>query len=82
MNFDGLKASDAAYILESGYGITVRAGLHCSPLIHQAMETENGGTIRVSISWFTGEKDIQAFLTAARQIADSLKKAGGSDESL
>ena len=29
MNFDGLKASDAAYILESGYGITVRAGLHC-----------------------------------------------------
>ena len=40
MNFDGLKASDAAYILESGYGITVRAGLHCSPLIHQAMGTE------------------------------------------
>lgn len=37
MDFDGLKASDAAYILESGYGITVRAGLHCSPLIHQAM---------------------------------------------
>ena len=82
MNFDGLKASDAAYILESGYGITVRAGLHCSPLIHQAMGTENGGTVRVSISWFTGEKDIQAFLTAARQIADSLKKAAGSDESL
>ena len=52
MNFDGLKASDAAYILESGYGITVRAGLHCSPLIHQAMGTENGGTVRVSISWF------------------------------
>ena len=45
MDFDGLKASDAAYILESGYGITVRAGLHCSPLIHQAMGTENGGTV-------------------------------------
>ena len=74
MDFDGLKASDAAYILESGYGITVRAGLHCSPLIHQAMGTENGGTVRVSISWFTGEKDIQAFLTAAGQIAASLKR--------
>lgn len=74
MNFDGLKASDAAYILESGYGITVRAGLHCSPLIHQARGTENGGTVRVSISWFTGEKDIQAFLTAAGQIAASLKR--------
>lgn len=33
--------------------------------------TENGGTVRVSISWFTGEKDIQAFLTAAGQIAAS-----------
>lgn len=80
MNFDGLKASDAAYILESGYGITVRAGLHCSPLIHQAMGTENGGTVRVSISWFTGEKDIQAFLTAAGTDCSFLKKVAESDE--
>ena len=40
LNFQGLKASDAAYILESGYGIIVRSGLHCSPLIHKAMGTE------------------------------------------
>ena len=40
LNFKGLTASDAAYILESGYGITVRAGLHCSPLIHEAMGTQ------------------------------------------
>ena len=33
LNFQGLKASDVAYILENGYEITVRAGLHCSPLI-------------------------------------------------
>ena len=72
MNFQGLKASDAAYILESGYGITVRAGLHCSPLIHEAMGTENGGTVRVSISWFTEEEDIKAFLKAAREIAGSI----------
>ena len=26
LNFQGLKASDAAYILESGYGIIVRSG--------------------------------------------------------
>ena len=31
LNFQGLKASDAAYILENGYEITVRAGFHCSP---------------------------------------------------
>ena len=69
LNFQGLKASDAAYILENGYGITVRAGLHCSPLIHEAMGTENSGTVRVSVSWFTKEEEIHAFLEAAGQIA-------------
>ena len=72
LNFKGLTASDAAYILESGYGITVRAGLHCSPLIHEAMGTQKNGTIRISISYFTKEKDIQEFLTAAEQIAGSV----------
>ena len=72
LNFKGLKASDTAYILESGYGIIVRAGLHCSPLIHKAMGTENGGTVRVSVSWFTKEKDIEEFLKAAKEIAASV----------
>lgn len=72
LNFKGLTASDAAYILESGYGITVRAGLHCSPLIHEAMGTQKNGTIRISISYFTKEKDIQEFFTAAEQIAGSV----------
>ena len=31
MNFTGLSPSDSAYILGDTYGITVRAGLHCSP---------------------------------------------------
>ena len=74
LNFKGLKASDAAYILESGYGIIVRAGLHCSPLIHKAMGTENGGTVRVSVSWFTKEKDIEEFLKAAKEIAASVAR--------
>ena len=74
LNFQGLKASDAAYILESGYGIIVRSGLHCSPLIHKAMGTEEGGTVRVSVSWFTEEKDIKEFLGAAKEIAASVAR--------
>lgn len=79
LNFSGLKASDAAYILESGYGIVVRAGLHCSPLIHQAMGTADGGTVRISISWMTREEEVRSFIEAARQIAASV--AGRSDKS-
>ncbi len=74
LNFRGLKASDAAYILESGYGIIVRAGFHCSPLIHKAMGTEEGGTVRVSVSWFTEEKDVNEFLRAAKEISASVAK--------
>ena len=61
--------------LENGYEITVRAGLHCSPLIHEAMGTKNSGTVRVSVSWFTKEEEILAFLEAAGQIAASLRGA-------
>ena len=74
-NFDGLKASDAAYILQSGYDIIVRAGLHCSPLIHEAMGTVDSGTVRVSISYMTEESDIRIILDAIEQIAASLKGA-------
>lgn len=74
LNFQGLKASDAAYILESGYGIIVRSGLHCSPLIHKAMGTEEGGTVRVSVSCLTEEKDIKEFLEASKEIAASVAR--------
>ena len=62
-------------LVENGYEITVRAGLHCSPLIHEAMGTKNSGTVRVSVSWFTKEEEILAFLEAAGQIAVSLRGA-------
>lgn len=68
-NFRNLLPSDAAYIFQNVYGITVRTGLHCSPLIHQAMGTEKHGTVRISISPFTTEKEITEFLKAAGQMA-------------
>ena len=74
MNFIGLTASDAAYILDRVYGITVRAGLHCSPLIHQAMGTGKNGTVRLSVSYFTEKEDILQFIHAAEQIAASCEK--------
>lgn len=68
-NFQQLSPSDAAYIFQNIYEITVRTGLHCSPLIHQAMGTEKQGTVRVSVSPFTTEEEIEEFLKAAEQMA-------------
>lgn len=67
--FSGLQSSDIAYILQNGYHITVRAGLHCAPLINDAMGTGKYGTVRVSISDMTQEKEIQSILSAMTEIS-------------
>lgn len=70
-NIDGLRPSDVGYILQNSYGITVRTGLHCSPLIHRKLGTEPYGTIRVSLSDFTTQQDLQALVDAVHEIAHS-----------
>ncbi len=72
LNIMGLKAKDVGYILENAYSITVRTGLHCSPLIHRALKTQEEGTIRVSISDLTSRGDIQAFINAINEITENL----------
>ena len=72
-NVDGLKPADAAYILEGGYGIRVRAGLHCAPLIHSALGTGDTGTIRVSVSNMNTLKDMDCLINAIGEIAKSLE---------
>ncbi len=68
----GLRPSDVGYILSGTYQISVRTGLHCSPLIHKALGTEDGGTVRVSISYLTKETDAEYFIGAVREIAAGL----------
>ncbi len=44
--------------------IILRAGLHCAPLIHKYLGTAPAGTVRVSPSYFTTNKEIAAFKDA------------------
>ena len=67
----GLSVSDIGYILEHSYGIIVRTGLHCAPLIHEDLETTGEGTVRVSISLMTRGEEVNAFVEAVREIAGS-----------
>lgn len=69
---DGLKNSDVAYILQNGYEITVRTGLHCAPLIHKAMGTYPEGTVRISVSYFNDEEDIDAVVSAVKDMSASI----------
>jgi selenocysteine lyase/cysteine desulfurase len=63
---DVLPAVEIADALENEFGILVRAGLHCAPLMHRALRTaDSGGAVRLSIGPFVTEED-------AAYAADSL----------
>ncbi len=55
--------------LADEFGIANRAGLHCAPLIHEALGTSPEGTIRLSPSGFTTDDEIAYALEAVRIIA-------------
>ncbi len=69
---DKIKPSDVAYILQNGYDITVRTGLHCAPLIHDAIGTAEDGTVRISVSYLNTEEDVDAVVSAVRDIVAGL----------
>jgi selenocysteine lyase/cysteine desulfurase len=71
-NIDGLLPSDVGYILQNSYNMTVRTGLHCSPLIHQQLGTHEYGTVRVSLSDFTTHEELETFVRAIHEITSSL----------
>ena len=74
-NVRELTPTNVAYILSGNYGITVRAGHHCSPLIHDAMGTSERGTVRISVSNMNTEADIEALIAAVREISKSVEAA-------
>lgn len=66
------KRIDSEYladILSEKYDIAVRGGLHCAPLMHQALRTEDSGLVRVSFSYFNSEKEVDTLLFALEELA-------------
>ena len=59
----------SATLLDEHFGIQTRAGLHCSPKIHERLGTiAGGGTVRFSFGPFNTADHIDAALTALREI--------------
>ncbi len=60
-NLTDTHSSKVANLL-SDNDIAVRGGLHCSPLAHRQMGTENIGAVRVSVASFNKEAEIDKFM--------------------
>ncbi len=61
------KSNEQIAAALSDSDIAVRSGLHCAPLAHETVNTKNG-TIRISVSDFTTENDVEEFVSIMRKI--------------
>ena len=69
LNLEDYDSSDIADELSEQYGICVRPGAHCAPLMHQALGTVEQGAVRFSFSYFNTEEEIDRGIDALRKIA-------------
>ena len=68
LDFPELDNGDAAYRLETEYGILTRCGLHCAPNAHRTLDTFPQGTVRLSVGYATSPEDIDRAVAAVRAL--------------
>ena len=64
----GHDPAEIGFRLDQDHDISVRVGLHCAYMAHQTIGTYPAGTVRVSPGYFNDAGEIEAFLTALRDI--------------
>lgn len=65
---DGMEVEEVGYLLDKSFGISCRVGLHCAPMIHQAIGSSPEGTIRFSLSGFNTEEEVDYAINAVRKL--------------
>ena len=65
---EGQDSARIAHRLDREYKIAVRAGMHCTPLAHEAVETLGSGAVRASVGVDTTEHDINKMLVAMKEL--------------
>ena len=68
--FDGIDAARAAFMLEDGYGILTRVGLHCAPAAHRSLGTFPEGTVRFSFGYFNTEEETDHGIEAIGKLCE------------
>ena len=72
LNIGREDSARVADILWEDYGICVRAGAHCAPLMHKALGTVEQGVVRFSFSHSNTEEEALRAASAVRELAREL----------
>jgi len=70
-NIKNMDSSFVANVLSEKYGICVRSGLHCAPLIHKKLKTLDIGAVRVSLDFNNTFEEIDKLILALTEIANA-----------
>lgn len=70
INYKNVDAAELGYYLNDN-GIKTRAGLHCSPLAHKALNTFPTGTLRMSLSYFNTKEEVDYVLSILNKYTSS-----------
>ncbi len=66
-NIPNVPSSEVANYLNEKWNICVRSGLHCAPLKHKSLGTQDGGAVRVSISFVNTYQEIERLVYAIKK---------------
>lgn len=70
INVEGYAPEELANVLDLHYGIQVRSGIHCAPLMHRTLGTlQTGGAVRFSLGPFTTQEEIESAIEAVNEMA-------------
>ena len=75
INIEDMEAGNVGILLDGEYNIATRTGLHCAPLVHRQLGTEEThGSVRFSIGAFNTEQHINAAIKAVGEIVEFVKE--------
>ncbi len=72
ISFPAVNHAEFGQILGKKFGVMIRTGIHCAPLIHQTLGTKGQGTLRFSMGWANTKDDIETVLKNVREICSTV----------
>lgn len=72
IGFSAMSTAEMGQILGKKFGIMIRSGIHCAPLVHEAIGTKNQGTLRFSLGFANTASEIDYVIESMKTIASTV----------
>lgn len=69
INLKDIDSATVSDVLWEDYGIAIRPGYHCAPLMHEALGTKDHGTLRFSFSTFNTLEEVEVAIKAINELS-------------